>query len=211
MKLDAIIVLGAGMTKNQTLPDEAKERLDKAIEIFDDHTVKHIILSGKYSYKLKKKPRKTEAELMKVYLRSRGIPAHKIIKEEHSKDTFGNAYFTKQYIIDPKGLENIAVVTSDYHIPRSAYLFRKVFGHEYSLHFIGARSSHSTEQLYKLKMREQMVLLVLKRYLSHIKPGDMPSLRQFIYSKHPIYKSKAGAFFEIFVKGIKVLEPKKKR
>ncbi len=210
MKLDAIIVLGAGMTNNQNLPREAKERLNKAIEIFDEHTVSYIILSGKYSYKFATKPKTTEAELMKLYLRSRGIPAHKIIKEEHSKDTFGNAYFTKQYVIDAKGLENIAIVTSDYHIPKAAFLFRKVYGHEYVLHFIGTPSFHAKEKMRKLKLREQMVLMILKRYLSHIKPGHMRDLRRFLYSKHPVYKGKVGPLFNLFVKTIKALEPKRK-
>ena len=208
MKLDAIIILGAGLTKNLTLPREAKERLDKAIEIFYKHHPKYLITSGKYSYKLKKKPKYTESQLMKEYLIKQDIPQRIILKEEHSKDTFGNAYFTKHYVVDIKKMKNIAIVTSDYHIPKSAFLFRKIFGPNYTLHFIPAKSKHNKSELRKLQTRELMVKQILERYLSHIKAGDDKALRKFLYTKHPIYKGKSGHLFELFKKAIKALEPK---
>ncbi|MBT4446880.1 YdcF family protein [archaeon] len=210
MKLDTIIVLGAGMTPSLQLPNEAKERLNKAIEIFIKHHSKQIIVSGKHSYKFKKSPNTTEAELMKYYLISKGIPHHQIIKEEYSQDTFGNAYFTRQYIIDPKQIKEFAVVTSDYHIPKSAFLFRKVYGPEYQIHFVAAKSSHTKGKLQKLKVREEMVKSILNKYLSKINVGDIKALRKFLYNKHPIYKGKSGILFELFKKGIKMLEPEKK-
>jgi uncharacterized SAM-binding protein YcdF (DUF218 family) len=210
MKLDTIIVLGAGMTQNLQLLTEAKERLNKAIEIFHKYHAKLIIVSGKYSYKFKGSPNTTEAELMKYYLIEKGIPHHQIIKEEYSKDTFGNAYFTRQYIIDPKRIKEFAVVTSDYHIPKSAFLFRKVYGPDYRIHFISVKSSHTKGKLQKLKIREEMVKTILNKYLRKIKVGDLKALRKFLYTKHPIYKGKSGILFEVFKKAIKVLEPKMK-
>ena len=209
MKLDALIVLGAGLTKKWTLPKEAKERCNKAIGEFHKHNPKYIIVSGKYSYKLKKKPHKTEAKLMKEFLESKGIPSNKILTEKHSKDTFGNAYFTRQYIIDPKRIKNIAIITSDYHIPKAAFLFRKIYGKQYTLHFIAARSSHGPKQLQRLKTREKIVRRILTTYLSSIKDGDMKSLKKYLYNTHPIYKSKKGPAVEMLIRLIKVLEPKK--
>ncbi len=210
MKLDVIIILGAGLTKNLSLPKEAKQRCDKAIEVYHKYQPKYLITSGKYSYKLKKAPPKTESQLMKEYLIDQGVPQKQILKEEHSKDTFGNAYFTKHYVVDIKKLTNIAIVTSDYHIPKSAFLFRKIFGPNYTLHFIPTKSDHNKSELRKLQTRELMVKQILQRYLSHIKEGDDKALRKFLYTKHPIYKGKSGTLFELFKKAIKALEPIKK-
>ena len=210
MKLDTIIVLGAGMTPSLQLPNEAKERLNKAIEVFKKYHSNLIIVSGKHSYKFKKSPNTTEAELMKYYLIQKGIPHHKIIKEEYSEDTFGNAYFTRQYMVDPKQIKEFAVVTSDYHVPKSAFLFRKVYGPNYTIHFISAKSSHTKNKLQKLKIREEMVKSILSKYLSRIDVGDIKALRRFLYNKHPIYKGKSGTMFKLFKQAIKMLEPKEK-
>ena len=209
MKLDAIIILGAGLTKSYQLPKEAIQRCDKAIELFHKELPNYIICSGKYSYKFKISPPTTEAKLMRKYLIKNKIPRNKIIKEEHSKDTFGNAYFTRKYVVDPKKCKNIAIVTSDYHIPKSTFLFRKVYGRNYTLHFLSAKSSHSKKEFQRLQKREAMVKNILQKYLSKIKDGDLKGLSKFLYSNHPIYKGKSGPIFSLFVRMIKALEPKR--
>jgi uncharacterized SAM-binding protein YcdF (DUF218 family) len=46
-------------------------------------------------------------------------------------DTLGNAYFTKVDVLDPDGWRRVALVTSDTHAERAAWIFRKLLGPGY--------------------------------------------------------------------------------
>jgi len=67
----------------------------------------------------------SEAEVMRKLLRELGVPDAKIILEPRAKNTLQNAWESVPML--PKGCDEIFLVTSDFHMPRSAYLFEAVF------------------------------------------------------------------------------------
>ena len=71
---------------------------------------------------------------MKDYAVSLGTDGKKIMKEEKSKDTVGNAYFSKQ-LIRKLGFRNIIVVTTEIHAHRAKIIFKMVFGPAYKIRF----------------------------------------------------------------------------
>ena len=56
-----------------------------------------------------------------------GIPASMIFKESSSYDTVGNAYFSAVIHTFPRKWENVAVITSSFHMPRSKAIFETVY------------------------------------------------------------------------------------
>lgn len=61
------------------------------------------------------------------YLMQHGLPAEDLLKETSSYDTVGNAYFSATMHALPAGWTNIAVITSDFHMPRTSAIFESVY------------------------------------------------------------------------------------
>ncbi|PSC72031.1 Rossmann-like alpha beta alpha sandwich fold isoform B [Micractinium conductrix] len=61
------------------------------------------------------------------WLLQRGVPAGDLLKEAQSYDTVGNAYFSLLQHAVPAGWRRIAVVTSEFHMPRTAATFDVVY------------------------------------------------------------------------------------
>ena len=58
--------------------------------------------------------------LMRVHLiRLQGFPATSILKEVSSFDTIGNGYYALTIHSIPRGWRNVAMITSEFHMPRS--------------------------------------------------------------------------------------------
>ena len=57
-------------------------------------------------------------------------PEDQIIAEDESRDTIGNAWFTKTRIVAPRNWGSLTLVTADYHMQRALWVFRKVYGPE---------------------------------------------------------------------------------
>jgi len=117
---DAIIVLGHGQ-KNREINPILKNRLDKAVEIFESNREAKIILSGGKNHSKEF----SEAELMADYLENKAVKRENLILEDKSKNTFENFVFSKK-IIEQYGFKNIALVTSDYHIKRVQMIAKKM-------------------------------------------------------------------------------------
>mmetsp|Transcript_19267 Transcript_19267/g.67058 ORF Transcript_19267/g.67058 Transcript_19267/m.67058 type:complete len:623 (-) Transcript_19267:257-2125(-) len=66
----------------------------------------------------------SEAEVMRNLLREFGVPDSKIILEPRSLNTLQNAWESLPML--PQDCDEIFLVTSDFHMPRSAYLFEAV-------------------------------------------------------------------------------------
>ncbi|KAL4440424.1 hypothetical protein ABPG75_003425 [Micractinium tetrahymenae] len=80
------------------------------------------------------------------YLISRGVPAADLLKEAQSYDTVGNGYFSLLQHALPAGWRRIAIVTSDFHMPRT----RATFDFIYSL---AGRQLHGDAAWFDLDYR----------------------------------------------------------
>lgn len=183
MKYDAIVVLGAGPTKKETNP-EAKARLDVARSLFNKKVADKIIVSGGFT---KTKIRISEASAMKKYLISTGVDENVVIKEEKSKDTIGNALFTKNLILKPRKWKKILVVTTEYHV-RAKYVFRKVLGKDYTIKFIMIPLGFY-HPIYRLFDIEGKLYELTKIFFRGIRPGDDKEVKRRMFSIHPSYIS----------------------
>lgn len=111
-----VIIHGAGIKKDGTVTKLLADRCDKAIEIYrKDPTSPYLVPSGGQG----SDEVCSEAEAMRKYLVSQGIPEDKILLEDKSKTTMENVTFSKNLIEKRPGRKYTALVTSNYHIYRA--------------------------------------------------------------------------------------------
>lgn len=122
VNFDYIIVLGAGLKDGLTPNKILSNRLDKAMKVFrKTMSSSYIVVSGgQGSDELV-----SEAEAMKNYLIDHGIKNHEIIIEDKSTNTYENIRNSYEIIQKRKGRQQIAVVTSDFHVYRAVLLCKQ--------------------------------------------------------------------------------------
>lgn len=182
---DAIIILGGSFTDNGELMPWVFKRLDEATK----YSTKYYIVTSRSTYH---KPPVLdergfpidECTIMANYLSSKGISANKILKEAWSLDTIGNAYGTLVFHSIPLNLENILVITSDFHMPRSKSIFKVVYGlaqdNCFKLTFISTKS--------EIKISEKEINSLIKWQKDAETFKTIQGLHNFIFGSHNAYK-----------------------
>lgn len=179
MEHDGIIVLGYELD-NGKLHDIAKRRVDRFIEIYRKKRTK-VIFTGGYSLKIKKGIGPTEASLMKDYAIKQGVSEEEIILEEESRDTHGNACFTKK-IVEKLGWKKILVVTTDINIYKNKFFFEFIYGKGYYFDFIGVKENVSKkERKSLLEYDKKSVHIMSEMYKEkNIKPGEDKKIKEIL-------------------------------
>lgn len=183
---DAIVVLGGGVEPDGSLPPAARTRVERAAEIFHGGVAPRIIFSGRCGL-TSPEPATTEAAAMAAHARALGIPPEAVLLEEESKDTLGNAYFTRERFLVPHGWWSIRVVTSDFHLSRAAWVFRKILGAAYDFSFVSAASGLSPRELIGRALAECKITIFLNEWLQALEEGDDDATRRLMAHEHPGY------------------------
>ncbi|MGI2293239.1 YdcF family protein [Paenibacillus sp. GXUN7292] len=111
---DAGIILGAALWRDQPSP-ALRERLVKAVELYEAGKVNYLVLSGGTGGLLSTI---SEAEGMRNFLIDKGIPEDKLLLESKSVNTFQNVRFS-QTVMQEHGIKSSIIITHDYHLPRA--------------------------------------------------------------------------------------------
>ncbi len=196
---DAIIILAGGINNDGSLPELTKKRVEKGVDLYKEKIASKIILSGNYGFWLdyaKTIPPRSEAEAMKEYAESLGVSTPDIIMERSSKDTIGNAYFTKVDILEKNNWKNIVVVTSLFHLPRTKLIFDTVLGPEYLIDYVPADDRLGEEERTARSAGEQKTTELLKKTLLIMSPGDTAAVGELLFKKHPGYSVNPEISFE---------------
>ena len=123
------IIIGLGCNNSLGFLDK---RIERIAEISKKYNESQILLSGG-GFELGG----TEASLMMERLvKKYSVERERIILEEDSMDTLGNATFTKLLLKQNKklkGIKNILIITSPFHEVRARALFKSVYGKEYKI------------------------------------------------------------------------------
>lgn len=185
--VQAIIVLGAGVTPTGEPSPTSTLRTSKAVELAESFSSAILIMSGNTPIHAKAVAEDTEAAIMKKHAASLGVDPQRILLENDSRDTLANATFTKKHYLAPRQLRNIVVVTSSFHIPRAEYLFRKVLGPDYIITFVSAGGEVKPGRLIK----EDRSLAFGKALLDTAPDGDDDEIQRRMsewlhpYAKYP--------------------------
>lgn len=113
--VSAVIVLGAGVN-GRTPSLSLLTRLDAALAYIQDKPDIPVVVSGSQG----RGEEISEARCMYDWLVARGVPAERIILEEHAENTEENIRYSLELLEKLDIAGNIAVVSSDYHLCRAA-------------------------------------------------------------------------------------------
>lgn len=185
---DVIIVLARGIQEDGSIPEEARSRVRKGVALYRSGNAMNVVMSGSWSYHFDIAPPRTEAAAMKEYAEELGVDSDFITEETQSKDTLGNAYFTKK-ICERNRWRDIIIVASDDHMPRVKYLFNKVYGPRYNLNFEESERVLDEDSYKKELIHEESSMRVTKKWLDGLSPGDDQSVWDLLQSKHPAYSN----------------------
>ncbi|UJR33765.1 hypothetical protein I4U23_021192 [Adineta vaga] len=201
MNYDCIVIPGGGVDDNGCPSPWVAARLDRAIEMASS-TCYFLVLSrgtthrppvlDKHSFPI------DEASASAAYLIERNIPSNKILIENWSLDTIGNAYFARQCILEPMELYRLAIITNEFHMTRTKVIFDWIFSltnsdkdrcEKYHLNYFTVRNQDMTD--------EQLIARIEKESLAcedvKIKVQQMTNLShiaRFLFLEHGAYKAK---------------------
>ncbi len=118
VRSDVIVVLGAG-TRDDGTPNRAQTRRTRhAIALYQRGFAPYLLCTGGYT---NNHPR-TEAQTCVDLALQLGVPAEAILREDVSTTTLENAA-EAQKVMTTKGLMSAIIVTDDFHLFRSEWLF----------------------------------------------------------------------------------------
>ena len=125
-KFDALIVLGTPSKPDGTPSPELRERVEEAVREYKAGVAPHVIMTGGPAHN-----KFVEAEVMAKLAEDEGVPASAIEVEGQAKNTVDNIWFSHA-IMDQRGWHSAEVISSPYHLPRTALILEQYTG---PLHF----------------------------------------------------------------------------
>lgn len=190
---DAILIPGGGVRAGGALPPWSIARLQRALEIENGEIL--ITLSAGSVHV----PPPLDEDGFPIleslaaarYLLARGIPPERILTETCSLDTIGNAFFARLLHIDPLRLRRLLVITSEFHMPRTAFIFRWIFSLDappggYELYFDATPNDGMDEETLADRRRKEAQSLELARAASQA-IDSMTALHRWMFNEHQAY------------------------
>lgn len=179
-----IIVLANLMSSNGELNNETKSRVELAASLDKLVSSEMILLCG-WCYR--PDCELPIADAMNSYLINEYPDlGPKILCQRHSRDTVGDAIFSRIFTQD-RGfgvVTPVHVVTSDYHVPRVSEIFNFVYGADYN---ITVHGSTTFPDPALSSQSETDSLKAFRSTFSEIEIGDLPSMLSTLRKRHPYY------------------------
>lgn len=114
---DFILVLGCEVYSDGTPSPMLRDRLDRAVGLYEDGAAPKLLMSGDHqtdSY--------NEVDAMKAYAVEHGVPEEDILTDGSGLSTFDSLYRAK-YVYDGT---DILIVTQKYHLYRALYIANRL-------------------------------------------------------------------------------------
>lgn len=168
------------MDRNGELNIESKKRVDELSNAIKGLKNQDIIFCG-WAYR--KDSNITIASAQKKYFELDQAHEHNIHLIENSKDTVGDAVFSRKFIDNLPSIKKVNVVTSDYHTARTSRIFNFVFGKNYQINMISAPSDLSKDNTNS----EKESLQKFAETFSGVQEGEIEKIISRMCKKHPFY------------------------
>ena len=180
MNYDAVVVLANEMDSNGVLNKESILRANLAAKLVEELKIPYVVTCG-WAYR--NDTTIQIADAFKAYLVNRGLKSDRIITEFKSRDTVGDAVFTRVNAAEPFGFSKVCVVTSNYHVARTKKVFDFVYGPKFSVSVKGAEFEFTNDVLAKELDSES----VFDRTFSNVEVGDIEQIMEVLKINHPFY------------------------
>jgi uncharacterized SAM-binding protein YcdF (DUF218 family) len=178
------VVLANLMGKSGKLNGESVERIELALALEEVRQARKIILCG-WAYRPDSEL--PIAEALKTYVaQKRPNLLPKIICQSMSRDTVGDAFFTRILMGSDccNRRVDIDIVTSGYHVARAAEVFRFIFPGTVS---INVESSSARSSTSESNTGEARSLKAFHKTFEGVEPGDLYAIHSRLASSHPFY------------------------
>ena len=181
-----VIVLSHLITKNGLLKIESKARAEKAFNVATDKKAKYLITCG-WDYREDSKI--SLADAFHSYLEKKKIKDCSIISQKFSRDTVGDAIFSK-IIFECLKLDldktKIIVISSDYHIKRVKNIFSRVF--DLKIEYMKTNIGEVIDLDYqKILRKEEKSLKKFKSDFKYAENGNSKSFYETLRQNHSFY------------------------
>lgn len=155
---DLILILGARNDVTGLLDATAIARADTALHLFRGKPGSAFILAGGRAAHFNVSPR-SHAGWLADYLLSQGVSGEAIQGGVLSGNTVEDAVFARD-LLDLYPAARVTIVTSHFHLPRAALVFRCVFAQR-EMMFVAADDALSVAGLEKHRAHEQRAVAQL--------------------------------------------------
>ncbi len=116
-KSEMVLVLGASVKKSKRPSQVLIQRLDKAIELYDQRKVDKLLISGDDSGKYY-----NEVKAMKNYALAKNVDSNDIFLDHQGLRTFSSIYHSKHYF----NANSVIIVTQEFHLSRALFLAEQI-------------------------------------------------------------------------------------
>lgn len=200
---DAVIVPGGGLDPATACPNPWVQARLNAAATLNSRTRYFIVLSQGTSHRpppLDTTSRPiSEAAASARHLVQAGVSPDRVLLDAWSLDTIGNAFFARAMHADPLRLNSLCVITSDFHMPRTAAIFDWLFALDHRCtnitYVITPDHGMSQHQLDARRQKEQAALHTL-RTVTIPNCTTMAALAQFVFTRHGAYDAAHVAQYE---------------
>ena len=160
MTKTAIVILGSPNDGAGNLSSIAIERCEQALVEYRRTPNAKILPTGGWGkhFNTTDKP---HGHYVVQYLTKNGVPAGDILECAESSNTFEDPLCSKP-IVERHGITELVVVTSDFHVPRAQFLFKRVFP-EMDISFSGAETHLGAYELCRRREHERKALEQLEQ------------------------------------------------
>jgi uncharacterized SAM-binding protein YcdF (DUF218 family) len=178
---DAVIALPNLMAADGTINKETKDRIDAAVELVLQKNAPKILVTG---WNYREDSEICISDAMSWYILNRyPLEPSDVLIERMSRDTVGDAVFSRLNLDELLLQGSICVVTSDYHHFRANEIFKFVYGNSVNVDVIGI----PTENKGNISDKETESLKSFRNTFSEILRGDIINIYNTLSQKHPYY------------------------
>jgi uncharacterized SAM-binding protein YcdF (DUF218 family) len=169
------------MESDGSLNDETKARVDKGCQLFSIGNIEKILLMG---WDYRDDTTLCISDAMDRYLQDHySIDRADVLIDRQSRDTVGDAVFSKLNFTHLISQRSCCVVTSDYHQDRTKTIFEFVYGESWQIDVVGVPADQDSD----VENNEAASLDAFRHTFSGVESGDDFGILDAMVEKHPYY------------------------
>ena len=173
------------MSPNCKLGEESLARAEMAIKMFSCNEYDRLVTLG-WDYRVDCDT--PIAEVFSDYIiQNSAIEKASVIVIRESRDTVGDAIYCLDFFRNSK-LKKIVVITSDYHVDRTRYIFRHVFNNTVSIEVCGVDTKANLDS--EILLHEQQSLDAFYQTFNGVDFSSRTEMFTVLSEKHPFYNGK---------------------
>lgn len=177
---DLVILLAHLMDRDGRLGEESRARADKAAALARQYGCPIACMGWSY----RDDTDLCVSEALAAYLESaHGFPRSQLLLDRESRDTVGDAIYSKRKFLHRMPRRRACVVTSAYHVERARRVFEFVYGQDAAITVVGADVNISQEIIAHERNSQD----AFSTTFSGVAAGDDEAIFSRLLERHPFY------------------------